>query len=676
MDVITPADFHDIVTAEDPVLDPTASKVAFVRREPKDDEEYEATIHEVSIADGQVRRLTVSKGTDSQPRYHPDGTHLAFVSDRLTDDQRPQLWLLPLDGGEAEQVTSVCGGISSIEWSPGGERILFTQQVSKEDRDDDRDLEVDEEFEPEEPDPRVIDRTIYRAHEHYFDQRRALVYLLDIEERSVERVTAWDDLDHQEPCWGDETTIYFHRKAGEDPDDSYENELVEVDLETDETRVITTIEGYIGGLDTDRNGHLIFAHSPTPRPTLQQAQVSLVDVSTGELRSLTDPLDRSVYGQVRFNPDGESVYFGTADTGGIVLRRTDLDGQEHEVLTDPDAAVGAFDVGDDQLVFVQSEWDHPGDLFAHSLGDETTHRLTELNDAFLEERIVQEPEELWFEGEDGHRIQGWVLTPPKTAGGEPPYPLVLEIHGGPHAMWTTSGTMWHEFQSLAGAGYAVLWTNPRGSVGYGREFAAAIKEDWGDVTHTDLMRALDVVADREQVDETQLFVTGGSFGGYQTAWTIGKTDRFVAAVSQRGVYDMPAFFGTSDAYRLIESEFDAVPWEAQAYLYDRSPTSLVTEVDTPTLLIHSEDDFRTPIATAEMYFNALRKLEVPTRLVRYPREGHELSRSGEPMHRVDRIERIIRWFDGYAVHTDVPPALERPLHEGLSLEETDDESDE
>ncbi|MFW6153473.1 MAG: alpha/beta hydrolase family protein, partial [Halobacteriota archaeon] len=148
---------------------------------------------------------------------------------------------------------------------------------------------------------------------------------------------------------------------------------------------------------------------------------------------------------------------------------------------------------------------------------------------------------------------------------------------------------------------------------------------------------------------------------------------FVAAVSQRGVYDIPAFFGTSDAYRLIESEFEATPWEEQGHLYERSPSSLVTSVTTPTLVLHSDDDFRTPIATAEMYFNALRKLDVPTRLVRYPREGHELSRSGEPAHRVDRIERIIRWFDGYADHTDVPPALERPPNEGLSMDATDDE---
>lgn len=675
MEVIQAADFQKIVDVAEPELDPTGERAAFVRRVPEDDESYESTIHEVALDTGEVRRLTVPKGTDSQPRYHPEGTHLAFLRDRLTDDDRPQLWLLPLEGGEAEQVTSVCGSISNMSWSPDGGRILFAQQVTEEEREAARDLEVDEEYEPETPDPRVIERTIYRAHERYFDRHRELVYLLDVETREIERVTEWEDLDHREPVWGDDRTVFFHRKTGADPDDSLENELVERDLETGVERVIVTLEGYIGNLDASRHGHLVVTHSPTPRPSLRQAQLTLVDVETGETRSLTAGLDRGVYGQVAFHPGGESVFFGTADTGGVVIRRTDLEGRDDEVLTDADAAASAFDVGDDHLVVVQSEWDHPGDLFARPLDDGAVTRLTRVNESLLDDRPVQQPEEQWFESPEGHEIQGWLLTPPEASGAEAPYPLVLEIHGGPHAMWTTSGTMWHEFQAIAGGGYAVLWTNPRGSVGYGEEFGAAIANDWGDVTLDDLLVALDATSERDDIDEEQLFVTGGSFGGYQTAWTIGRTDRFVAAVSQRGVYDMPAFFGTSDAYRLIESEFEATPWEDHAYLYERSPSSLVESVDTPTLLIHSDDDFRTPIATAEMYFNALKKLEVPTRLVRYPREGHELSRSGEPTHRVDRIERIIRWFDGYADHTDVPPALERQPNEGLSIDESDDEDE-
>lgn len=668
MEPVRPVDFHDIVGVEAPAVSPDGEQIAFIRREPVDDESYTTTVHHIDFESGESKRLTVEKGADSQPRWSPDGTHLAFVSDRLTDDERPQLWLLPVDGGEARQVTNVAGGVNALAWSPAGDRLLFSQQVTVEDVSEDRDLEVPAEFEPEEPDPRVIDRTIYRAHEQYFDRRRSRLYTVDIESSTVERVTGWEDVDQQFPVWGDDDTVYYLQKVGDDPDDSLESEIISHKLSTEEKDVVTSIEGFASGLAATEDGQLTFAFSSTPRPTLQQSEVVHVDGETGSQSILTEQLDRTVYGPIRIGPNDAFVYFQVPDAGGISVRRVSLEGGDIETLTDPLATAAEYDVNGDILAYVRSEWDHPGDLFTVSLSDDSRRRLTEVNEAFLEGKAAQEPIEYWFDGPDGDPIQGWLLTPPKESGASSPYPLVLEIHGGPHSMWSTSGTMWHEFQSIAGAGYAVLWTNPRGSVGYGEEFAAAIADDWGDITHADLMVALEEVIERDDIDQDQLFVTGGSFGGYQTSWTVGQTDRFEAAVAQRGVYDLPAFFGVTDAYLLIESEFDATPWSDQSELYDRSPTSLVESVDTPTLLIHSDADYRTPASTAEMYFRALRKLNVPTRLVRYPREGHELSRSGEPGHRVDRIERIIRWFDGYAAHTDVKPALERPPNEGLSSE--------
>lgn len=673
MQPIAAGDFTDIVAVDDPDVHPENDRVAFIRRVPEDDTEYASTVYQADLTKASVRRLTVEEGSDQQPRWGPDGEHLAFVSDRLTDDDRPQLWLLPTAGGEAQQVTNVPGGVSSIEWSPSGEQILFSQRVEHDDIDADRDLDVPEEYEPEEPDPRVIDRTVYRANEHFFDRRREQVYTLDVGEESVHRVSEWDELDHQFATWGDDRTVYYLSKLGEDPDDSLEYELVSVDVETGDRERVDEIEGFVTGLDATTDGRVVFAYSPTPRPTIQQPQLIEIDPDTGKWTNLTEGLNRAVFGQIEIGPDEEFVYFHTPDTGGNLIRRVPLSGGEIEVLTDDAGTSGAFSVGQDHLAYVKSEWDHPGDLFARSLSETHHRRLTSVNDDLLDERVVGRPEVLWFESSAGHEIQGWLLTPPDEADVEEPYPLVLEIHGGPHSMWTTSGTVWHEFQSLSGAGYAVLWTNPRGSLGYGEDFASAIERDWGDVTYDDLMTALDTVIERPEIDESQLFVTGGSFGGYQTTWTIGRTDRFEAAVSQRGVYDFAAFYGTTDVYQLIESEFDATPWEDHAYLYEHSPTSLVEGVATPTLLIHSEEDYRTPIATAEMYYRALRKLEVPTRLVRYPREGHELSRSGEPAHRIDRIERIIRWFDGYADHTDVPPALERKPNEGLSIAESDED---
>ena len=256
------------------------------------------------------------------------------------------------------------------------------------------------------------------------------------------------------------------------------------------------------------------------------------------------------------------------------------------------------------------------------------------------------------------------------------YPLAVEVHGGPHAMWTTSGTMWHEFQTLAARGYVVFWSNPRGSAGYGEEFMAAIERDWGEITMSDVMAGVETVAERDYVDDGQAFLTGGSFGGYMTAWMVGQTDYFEGAVSQRGVYDLTGFYGSTDwAYRLVEGDFDTTPWEEPEFLWDRSPTGHAHEVETPTLVLHSDEDYRTPADTAELFHRGLRKHGVDTRLVRYPREGHELSRSGEPGHVVDRLERIARWFDGYSEYHDAARALDRPADAGLTAGADEDDGD-
>lgn len=290
-------------------------------------------------------------------------------------------------------------------------------------------------------------------------------------------------------------------------------------------------------------------------------------------------------------------------------------------------------------------------------GDESA-RLTGVNDEYLDRVTINEPEEIWFESGDVE-VQGWFLTPDEPAEGEG-YPLVVNVHGGPIHMWTTSGTMWHEFQMLAARGYAVFWCNPRGSSGYGEEFMSALARDYqgGGPYYRDLMAGVDEVSAFDRVDETNRFITGGSYGGYMTAWVIAQTDQFKAAVPQRGVYDEFAQYGAKDTYNSLQNQW-GVPWENRDQYWEVSPVSEIQNADTPTLIMHSEEDYRVLIHNAELLYRFLRKLGVETRFVRYPREGHGLSRSGEPAHVVDRIERIVRWFDGYSDHHDVPPAIER-----------------
>ncbi len=728
-------DYREVVQVESPRLHPDGDRVAFVRRVPDGDDSYEATVYLVDAEGGEPRQFTVAEGEDSQPRFSPSGDRLAFVSTRGADDDRPQLWVMPTTGGEARQVTDVVGGVSAIEWSPDGERIAFVQSRTAEDREAGRDLSV-EDHEPAPPDPRVIDRTIYRAFQRYTDGRRSHVYVLDLDgvepaddpEDALTRVTD-GERDFAAPAFGDGDTLYFvgTPEDVEDPDDSLQREVLAHDLSTGDRERVVRTTGYVASLTAATDGRVVYPSVPEQRATMQQVELKLYDRDAETEHTLTEEFDRTLAYEAapEWGPDEEHVYFVTPDRGSVLVRRV-APGETVETVAGqgvhvdgaspgPAPATTRADGGDDdadsdvRVAVTGSAVDRPGDVFIAEPGTEGEYdpwveadavgtgsgaeptgfglrRLTDVNGDYLGERDLGAPESLVFEGPDGP-VQGWLLTPPAAAvaerdgeGGDnagvdtdTEHPLIVEIHGGPHAMWSTAGTMFHEFRTLAARGYAVFWCNPRGSTGYGQAFEAAIERDWGATTLADVEAGLDAALAAAPVDESEVYVTGGSFGGFMTAWAVGHSDRYRAAVSQRGVYDLPGFYGTSDAYRLVEDEF-ALPWANPDLVREQSPSAAAHGVDTPTLLIHSDEDYRTPANTAEQFYRHLRKVGTDTRMVRYPREGHELSRSGEPAHVVDRIERIVRWFDGYSDFFDAPRALDRDRNDGLSAgEDADDE---
>jgi len=679
MERIEANDYHDIVQVESPQVAPSGEQVAFVRKVPKDEESYEATIYLVSTGGEEPRRFSISEGVDSQPRFSPSGDRLAFVSTRGADDDRPQLWVVPTDGGEGRQVTTVVGGVNGIAWRPDGEAIAFTQHASAEDREEERDIEVPDDFEPETPDPRVIERTTYRSMQQYFDGKRGHIYQVELDDDEITRLTDGDS-DFGGPAWGDETTLYYTESVGDpDPDDSLAYDIIAHDIEADTQEVVHTTTGWGIHLAATEDGRVAHLHTDPEQSTLKQTEVQVIDTESGELTAPMADLDRTLgHGTApQWGPKEETLYFTTPDEGAVSLWAGHWEATEPErVLREDGASIDGVDVGTDIVAVVKSEWDHPGDVFVTTPRGAEQHRLTRVNAGYLDDRAVSQPEELSYESPGGDELQGWLLTPPDFDP-EKQYPLAVEVHGGPHAMWTTSGTMFHEFQTLAARGYVVFWSNPRGSAGYGEEFMSAIERDWGAVTMADVMAGVEHVTEREYIDESQAFLTGGSFGGFMTGWIVGQTQYFEAAVAQRGVYDLTGFYGSTDgAYKLVEGDFDTTPWEEPEFLWNRSPTGHAHTVETPTLLIHSEDDYRTPMCTAELFYRILKKHNVDTRFVRYPNEGHELSRSGQPGHVVDRIERIVRWFDGYSEYHDVPPALERADDAGLSAAESEDDQDE
>ena len=278
-----------------------------------------------------------------------------------------------------------------------------------------------------------------------------------------------------------------------------------------------------------------------------------------------------------------------------------------------------------------------------------------MNDDWLNERYVAIPQELCYTAPDGWEIQGWAHYPPNFTRRRK-WPVVVEVHGGPQAMWSPAGvTVWHEFNVppkngdypvMAGAGYVTFWCNPRGSDGYGTAFAKGLVNDWG-ASMPDIMAGIDRVIAQGGIDEQRICLTGGSYGGWATAWLIGHSDRFAAAASLRGVYSLVSFDGTTDISNFIHDAFGAYHWEDPDTLWRQSPLAHVKNIRTPLLILHADDDYRAPIPDAEQLFAALKRLGRKTQFARYPRDGHEQTRSGEPRHRIDSMRRILEWFGKY-----------------------------
>jgi dipeptidyl aminopeptidase/acylaminoacyl peptidase len=306
--------------------------------------------------------------------------------------------------------------------------------------------------------------------------------------------------------------------------------------------------------------------------------------------------------------------------------------------------IHSFDVDENgRIVYIASTPTDPSALFVREPSG-AVRALYQPNEAFAREHALGAVEAVRYTS-DPYTIQGWIVLPPDFKQGEK-YPLAVQIHGGPHLQWSPSyPSMFVESRMLASQGYVVFFCNPRGSTGYGEAFAAANWRDWGDGPMRDIMRGVDTVISRGYIDESKLCVTGGSYGGYMTAWIIGHTDRFCAAVSQRGVYNLLSVRNTSDVPLFFDFELGLTPWDDAARLWDMSPLAHVREINTPLLIEHSENDYRVPVEQAEQLFQSLAIMKKQVTLVRYPREGHELSRAGEPKHRIDRLRRIMGWFD-------------------------------
>jgi dipeptidyl aminopeptidase/acylaminoacyl peptidase len=681
--LLTPEDLYAVKLADDPRISPDGERIAYVQvTMDRDSYEYRRTIWVAPVNGGEAQQFT-SGPNDTAPRWSPDGKQLAFVrgpaaevkpaneQERDRGKGKPQLWVMPAFGGEARQLTWLRYGAGPAEWSPDCTTLAFTAQTGEPDDPEASDAALHDKKVPK---VRTIDRIWYRADgQGYIYELRTHLFTIRAEGGEPQQVTDgdWDD---GQPSWSpDASAIAFVSDRTDQRWSWHAPQVWVADLASGDQRRISDEAMAAGAPQWSPDGTTI-AYLAVPRRGGRghaDLYIAPAEPQAGPERVLTEDFtptcDDSCIDDLRvghggahlvWSLDGREIYFlgsmrGTthvyaATPAGDLLPRRVTDGQCH---------VYAFSLDKRQrsLALTISDPAVPGDVYALALdaqsgqngrdGRATPRRLTELNAKLLSEVELARLEEFSFRGADDWELQGWVMRPARSQPDEK-LPTILEIHGGPAAMYGYSFFL--EFQLLAAQGYAVVFSNPRGSTGYGRVFTHAVTFDWGGKDYLDIMAGLDAAIARGGIDPQRLGVAGGSYGGYMTNWVVGHTDRFAAAVTMRCVSNAAAFFGTSDAgWWLAVDEFGATPWEDLGKLMYHSPITYVANIRTPLLILHSDNDLRCPIGEGEQMFAALKYLGRETKFVKFEGQTHDLSRNGHPRSRVIRFHEIQGWFQRY-----------------------------
>lgn len=666
---------NDIINLDDVRVSPDGALVAFVRLGiDRSANEYTKSVWLLHLRNNSAPEPFTAGRKDSQPRWAEDGSRLGFISERNGDKG---IYVIATQGGEGQRVVCHLNGITSYAWSPDGSNIAFTAPVRNDERkredeaalhpaeevdmpvqeawDKQRDKDQREHESAQRFDPRTLREFPYRSGTTYKDDRWSHVYTISVPEsfgegRQTRAIRLTDgDRNFSEPAWirdGQAIVASLARHPEHTLIERWED-LVKLDSAA-RSEPLTLVSGSYSHFNpkVSPDGQwLAFQRVLEDYPEFREVTLAITHVGGGEVVDLTAALDRTV-DNFEWGRDGAHLYFTLAKDGTVNLYSVAIANRTIEQLTDRVQEITSFDVdGQGRIVFAASTPDDPSALYARELDGSIT-TLYQPNARFLVAHNVRPVERIAY-ASDERQIEGWIITPPDFDASRK-YPLALEMHGGPSAMWSPSSrSMWHEWQILANAGYVVYFCNPRGSGGYGEAFMRANHGDWGDGPMCDIMRGVDLVIERGFIDTERMVLTGGSYGGYLTAWIVGRTDRFKAAVAQRGVYNLVSFRGVTDIPAFNDRETGATPWDDVQKVWALSPLSLAPNVRTPLLLEHSELDYRVPISQAEELYLALRTFKRTVELIRWPREGHELSRSGEPRHRVERIKRILDWFATY-----------------------------
>ncbi|MBS1607577.1 MAG: S9 family peptidase [Bacteroidetes bacterium] len=630
------------------------------------------------------RQLTTKEGS-SQPAWSPDGKQVAFV--RLADG-KPQVFLLSLDGGEAIQLTKFKYGAGSPQWSPDGKQILFSSSIGLRDLLKDSVLNPNKEipkwpfekpgFDKNEslkataakadPDGNIEEIRTYLDN-NVSDKKAKVLDKLNFQDETD--ISAEMNFNHYfivnaqpdaKPVAltkgfyrfnsaeftpdGKEVVLAGDMDSLQNPDRSLESEIFITNTNGSSFHKILGEEG-------------ISYNSPKVSPTgkwlsFQYGNTSFVSIPSLAVMPFNGtakdaviiPFDRNK-SNITWSKDEKYIYFISQSNGGAPLYRADLKTKKVEQLSGYNSGVVSFDIVKNKIVFAKTEVADPYELYIADATMKNEKRVSNFNYDWVQKKELSFPEKKTFTATNGMTIEYWVMKPTNYQSGKK-YPLLLEIHGGPSAMWGPGETsMWHEYQYFCSKGYGVVYCNPRGSGGYGLDFLRANVMDWGQGPASDVLTALDKTIEEGWADTSKLLITGGSYAGYLVAWIIAHDHRFKAACSQRGVYDLATFFGEGNAWRLVPNYFGGYPWEdsTKKVLERESPITYVQNITTPYIIFHGDNDRRTGFVEGEMMYRSLKVLGRPVEYVRHANATHEITRSGNNRQRIDQMLRTYEFFE-------------------------------
>ncbi len=686
-------DMLNIKSAFGVTLTNDGSKAAFTvtNIEPDGDTKWEYKyVNQIWItgtdANASPKQLT-SKESSSQAVFSPDGKQLAFV--RMADG-KPQIFLIATDGGEAIQLTKYKYGAGTPKWSPDGKQILFSSALTLKEMLKDSILNAEHSiplwpFEKPgfdanqqlkassaKPDPNGnADEVRAYLDNNVTDKKAKVLNQLDLQDETD--VSAERRFNHYfitgiqpgAPVTAVTHGFYSFNSAAFTPDGkqlvvagdvdsvqnadrSLENEIFLVNADGTHLRKIVGEEGknFVAPVISPSGKWLAFLYGNTSFVNVPALGIMPLNGTASDI--ITIPADRNKAG-LTWSNDDKYIYFTSPSNGGQPLYRADVKTKQVDQLTDYNSGVISFDIAGNKLVFVKTEPANPFEIYLSDATAKTPKRITTFNTDWLQKKQLSIPEKKTFTNSKGQTIEYWVMKPVNYQAGKK-FPLLLNIHGGPSAMWGPGETsMWHEFQYWCGKGYGVVYCNPRGSGGYGLDFLRANVNDWGAGPTSDVLTALDKAVAEGWADTSRLVVTGGSYAGYLVAWIIAHDHRFKAACSQRGVYDLATFFGEGNAWRLVPNYFGGYPWDAaaKANLERESPINYVQNITTPYIIFHGDNDRRTGFVQSEMLYRSLKVLGRPVEYVRHAGGTHELTRSGNNRQRIDQMLRTWEFFNRY-----------------------------